>query len=90
MYSLGSLGTISEAIINRYSKNAPPHFLEFNTFLDIVVCQNRVKLKVSRKVRRFWNKKKSRKTEIRVTRTRVKRGMPVFLNLFSVYRVAEF
>ena len=57
MYSLGSLGTISEAIINSYSKNAPPHFLEFNTFLDIVVCQNCVKLKVSRKVRCFWNKK---------------------------------
>ena len=58
-------------------ENAPPIFLEFVTFSDFIVCQNRVKLKGSRKVRRFWNKKKSRKTEIRVTRTRVKRGMPV-------------
>ena len=58
-------------------ENAPPNFLKFVTFSEFIVRQNRVKLKVSRKVRRFWNKKKSRKTEIRVSRTRVKRGMPV-------------
>ena len=55
-----------------------PNFLEFGPFSAFFVRQNRVKLKVSRKVRRFWNKKKSRKTEIRVSRTRVKRGIPVY------------
>ena len=59
-----------------------PNFLEFGTFSDFFVRQNRVKLKVSRKVRRLWNKKKSRKTEIRVSRTRVKRGIPVFYFFF--------
>ena len=38
-------------------ENAPPNFLEFGTFSDFIDRQNRVKLKVSRKVRRFWNKK---------------------------------